>query len=76
MPVTMEQLGLDRLSRSERLDLVRELWDSIAAEPGESLLSDAQRTELRRRMADDDADPGAGTPWEVVKAKACRRIGL
>ena len=75
MSVTMEQLGLDRLSRSDRLDLVRELWDSIAAEPGESLLSDTQRTELRRRMADDDADPDAGTPWEDVKAKARRRIG-
>ncbi len=75
MPVTMEQFGLDQLSRGDRLDLVRELWDSIAAEPGDSLLSETQRAELRRRIADDDANPAAGSPWEEVKAKPRQRIG-
>lgn len=75
MPVTMEQFGLDQRSRTDRLDLVRERWDSIADESGEPLLSDAQRTELRRRIADDDANPAAGIPWEEVKAKARQRGG-
>jgi putative addiction module component (TIGR02574 family) len=44
-------------------------------EPGESLLTDTQRTELRRRMAEDDADPDGGISWEEVKAKARLRMG-
>lgn len=69
MPVTIASLGLDKLSRDERLALVQELWDSIAAEPGPSLLTDAQREELRRRVADADANPDDGIPWEQVKAE-------
>jgi putative addiction module component (TIGR02574 family) len=69
MPVTIASLGLDRLSRDERLALVQELWDSIAAESGPSLLTDAQREELRRRVAEDDANPDDVIPWEQVKAE-------
>jgi putative addiction module component (TIGR02574 family) len=70
MPVTMASLGLDKLTRDERLALVQELWDSIAAERGPSLLTDAQRDELRRRVAEDDANPDDVIPWEQVKAEA------
>jgi putative addiction module component (TIGR02574 family) len=70
MPVTMTSLGLDKLSREDRLALVQELWDSIAAERGPSLLTDAQREELRRRVAEDDANPDDVIPWEQVKAEA------
>ena len=74
MPVTLASLGLDKLSREERLVLVQELWDSIAAEPGPSLLTDAQRKELLRRADEDDANPDEGIPWEEVKAKARARF--
>ncbi len=70
MSVTLASLGLDKLSREERLALVQELWDSIAAEPAPSLLTDAQREELRRRVAEDDATPDDVIPWEQVKAEA------
>jgi putative addiction module component (TIGR02574 family) len=70
MPVTLASLGLDKLSRDERLALVQELWDSIAAEPGPSLLTEAQREELLRRADEDDANPDDVIPWEEVKAKA------
>jgi len=73
MPVSMAYLGIDRLSRDDRLALVREIWDSIATEGG-SFLSDAQRRELDRRAEEDDADPDGGIPWEVVKAQARRRV--
>ena len=72
MPVSMAALGIDRLSRDERLALVQEIWDSVAAESG-SLLTDAQRQELERRAAEDDADPDGGIPWEDVKAQARAR---
>jgi putative addiction module component (TIGR02574 family) len=33
------------------------------------LLSDEQLRDLDRRLAEDDANPDAGEPWEVVKAR-------
>lgn len=62
MSATLASLGLDKLSRDERLALVQALWDSIAAEGPH--LTDAQRAELERRIAEDDADPDGGVPWE------------
>jgi putative addiction module component (TIGR02574 family) len=74
MTTMLASLGLDRLSRDERLALVQELWDSIVAEQGPSLLTEAQREELLRRADEDDADPDGGIPWEEVKAKARARF--
>ena len=73
MPVSMADLGIDRLSRDDRLALVQEIWDSVAAEGG-LLLTDAQRRELERRADEDDADPDGGIPWEDVKAQARARL--
>jgi len=33
-------------------------------------LTDTQKTELERRLADDDANPDDGIPWETVHAEA------
>lgn len=38
-----EELGIGRLSVDERLALVQEIWDSIAATPEAIVLSDAQK---------------------------------
>jgi putative addiction module component (TIGR02574 family) len=73
MSPTIQSLGLDRLSRAERLALVQELWDTIAAEPA-PLLTEAQREELQRRVADDDANPDDVVPWEQVKAQTIARL--
>lgn len=70
MSPTIASLGLDKLSREDRLALVQELWDSIAAEKPGSLLTEAQRQELIRRADDADANSDDGIPWEEVKAKA------
>jgi putative addiction module component (TIGR02574 family) len=70
MSVTIASLGLDKLSREERLALVQELWDSIAAESAQCRLTDAQKAELLRRADEADAHPETGIPWEEVKAKA------
>ena len=61
----------------ERLQLVEDIWDSIAQDantrPDRLPLSDAQRTELRRRIADADANPDDGVPWEVLREELFRR---
>jgi putative addiction module component (TIGR02574 family) len=74
MSPTLESLGIDRLSREERLALVQAIWDTIVAEPHEPLLTDAQRRELERRVAEDDAAPDDVIPWEQVKAQTLSRL--
>jgi putative addiction module component (TIGR02574 family) len=57
------------LSPAERILLVEEIWDSIASVPESVELSDAQREELDRRLTAYRANPNAGDPWDVVKAR-------
>ena len=73
MAVTMKDLGIDRLCVEDRLALVQEIWDSIAVEPDQLPLTEAQRRELERRLAAHAASPGDVVPWEEVKARALAR---
>ncbi len=74
MASTMQDLGIDRLSVEERLALMHEIWDSIAIEPERSHLTDLQRRELERRLAEHEVNPGDVVPWEQVKADALTRL--
>jgi putative addiction module component (TIGR02574 family) len=69
MSTTMSELGLDRLSVAERILLVEELWDSIAAAPEAVTLSEAHKRDLERRLDAYRDNPKAGSPWEDVKAR-------
>lgn len=72
---TLEQLGIDRMTTAERLALVQEILDSVAADQPRQPLSDAKRKELDRRLADAVANPDDGVPWEQVEAAALARFG-
>jgi len=74
MSPTLQSLGIDRLTREQRIALVQEIWATIAAEPAESLLTDAQRRELQRRVAEDEANPDDVVPWDQVKAQTLSRL--
>lgn len=54
---------------AERILLVEDIWDSIAAVPDAIPLPDDQREELDRRLDAYHAKPEAGSPWEAVKAR-------
>jgi putative addiction module component (TIGR02574 family) len=66
---TIKSLGIDQLSVAQRILLVEEIWDSIAAEEAEIPLTEAQRQDLQRRIAAYEANPKAGSSWEEVKAR-------
>jgi len=57
------------LPAADRLDVIEQLWESLAAAPESLDLPDAQRKELDRRIKEMDANPDAGIPWEDVKAE-------
>jgi putative addiction module component (TIGR02574 family) len=63
---------IERLSVAERVELVEEIWDSIAAAPELLPLTEAQRHELDRRLALHEREPNRVAPWEEVRAKLQR----
>ena len=69
MSVTLEQFGIDRLAVSDRMELLELLWESVEISEVPSHLTRWQLGELARRIAAADADPAAGVPWEVAKAR-------
>jgi putative addiction module component (TIGR02574 family) len=64
----MSKRGLDiaSLTPEERLDLLEDLWDSLAATPEAIPLSGAQLAELDRRLDDLEHEGPVGIPWDEV----------
>jgi putative addiction module component (TIGR02574 family) len=63
---------LMKLTPQERLDLVEDLWDSIAQDDMPPLTSE-QKEELDRRYAEHLRDPGSASNWEDVKTRLLAR---
>jgi putative addiction module component (TIGR02574 family) len=57
------------LSPSEKLQLVEDLWDDLAAAPEAVPVHDGQRQELARRKANLLKNSASGLPWEEVKRR-------
>lgn len=56
-----------RLPVNERLQLVGDVWDSIAATPESVPVPEWHKAELDRRLA--NPDPGPSLTWDEVRAK-------
>lgn len=74
MSTLITALGIDRLNVEERLQLVQEIWDSIAEAAEASPLTEAQRQEVDRRWAAHLANAHAAIPWEHVEAEILARL--
>ena len=61
---------LFKLGRAERLQLVEDLWDSIAQEDSSLPVPDWKQDELRRRKEHYLKNPSTGRTWEQVKQRA------
>jgi len=62
------------LSISERIQLVQDIWDSIAEVPDSVPLTDEQKAELDRRLDAYHRDPEVGSPWSVVRERLTSRV--
>lgn len=60
---------VQKLSASEKLLFVSELWNDLEAHPVELPVSNEIIEELDRRMAEFAKDPGSYTTWEALKRK-------
>ena len=58
-----------RLPLAERIELVEDLWDSIATDAESVPVPESHRRELARRRAAHREDPSAVRPWEEVRER-------
>ena len=72
MSPTMKVLGIDRLPASERITLLQDIWDSLVDEQAIPGLTEPQKHELDRRIADLDAHPENVLTWEQIKESILR----
>ena len=57
------------LSPEERIRLIELLWDSFVDDPATLAVTEAQRAEIQRRIAQHEADPESARPWSEVRAE-------
>ena len=70
MPLMSTELSdILQMSVAERIQLVEDIWDSIAASPESLPVTDAQKEELDRRLQAHAENPGEGVSWGELKEK-------
>ena len=74
--MTTPTLDYKSLPVSERIQLVEDIWDSIAEDTNAApALSADELAELHRRYAAHRADPSSSVPWDEVRAALFKRQG-
>jgi len=68
------KFDLRKLPLDERIRLVEDLWDSIAADSNALPLTPEQRAELDRRLDAYEADKDPGRPAEEVIAEIRKKL--
>lgn len=71
----MSAESLFDLTPSEKLQLVEDLWDDLAASPSDIPVHGWQKDELDRRKANLAQNPAPGLSWTDVKASIRARHG-
>ncbi len=74
-PPNPQYAEIFRLTLPERLQLVEDLWDSIAVETETLPLTDAQKAELDRRATEYRQNPNLASTWEEAKQRILGRHG-
>ena len=65
---------LQDLPVEARLKLVEDLWDSIAANPNQVPVTEAQKRELDKRLDKFELDGELGDPADIVLEKIIRSL--
>jgi putative addiction module component (TIGR02574 family) len=63
------------LSPAEKLQLVEDLWDDLAANSPAVPVHEWQKEELERRKANLMKNPASGLAWDEVKKRVRSRYG-
>lgn len=69
MTISLQQFGIDRLSVTERLELIEMIWDSLPQQVAPDEIPEWHLAILAKRRAEAEAHPGVGKPWREVLAQ-------
>jgi len=64
------------LPPDEKLQLVQDLWEDLAAHPDDVPVPPWQIAEAKRRKAEFEQDPSSGVTWEEMKRRIRERHGF
>jgi putative addiction module component (TIGR02574 family) len=67
--LTLTKANVLSLSVPERIQLVEDIWDTVAEMPEEVVLTDEQKAEIDRRLAAYHQNPDEGSPWGMVRER-------
>jgi putative addiction module component (TIGR02574 family) len=73
--VNRTTISIFDLSPSEKLQLVEDLWDDLAATPEAIPVRDWHKEELARRKANLMQHPASGLTWEDIQRRVRGRYG-
>ena len=71
--MTLPMDEIRRLSVAERIQLVEDIWDTIATSQADIPLTEAQRVELDRRLDLYEKSPSDTRSWDEVREDLGRR---
>jgi len=66
---------LKKLTKSEKILLINDLWDDITQDPSDIPLTTAQEKKLDQRYAEFLDNPDEGKTWESFKKELKENIG-
>ena len=66
---------LKQLSIAERLQLVEDLWDTLALEEADIPIPNWQKKELLRRRKEHFKNPGSAVRWQKAKSMIRKQNG-
>jgi putative addiction module component (TIGR02574 family) len=73
--MNLDETSIVDLSPSEKLQLVEDLWDDLAATPEVVPVHDWQKDELDRRKANVLRNPASGLSWQEIQSRVRSRHG-
>ena len=68
-------LSVFELSPAEKLQLVEDLWDDLAASPSSVPVQEWQKAELARRKANLMSNPVSAISWDEVRQRVRSHYG-
>lgn len=68
MSTSMKDLGIDRMTPQQRVNLALEIWESLGDDRPIGKPTAEQQEELARRDAELDADPTLALTWDQIRA--------
>lgn len=68
MPDALDALGVERMSVSQRLELIARIWDTLPDTDLRDALPDWHRDEVQRRIERAEAIPEDVVPWKQARA--------